>query len=116
MSEKIDTNNDIYRLAACPFIMERKGDYDDAIQMYKSAVDILGEATKKFKKGNVRKVNRKMFERQVQVHRERLAYLESLKKKGSYEGIILPPTILDAMEEVEKQNEKSWTLTQVCKE
>ncbi|KAJ5747312.1 uncharacterized protein N7511_009008 [Penicillium nucicola] len=116
MSERIDTNNKIYKLAASPFILERNGDYDDAIKMYKSAVEILGEATKTFKKGNVRKVNRKMFERQVQVHHERLAYLEGLKKKGSYEGIILPPTILDAMEEVERDSEKSWTLTQIRKD
>jgi hypothetical protein len=113
MSEEIDTNNKIYKLAAAPFILERNGEYDDAIRIYKSAIQILGEAAKTFKKMNVRKVNRKMFERQVQVHRERLSYLEGLKKKGSYEGIILPPTILDAMEEVEQKNEKSWTLTQV---
>ena len=59
------------------------------------------------------KINRKMFERQVQVHRERLAYLEDLKSKGSFDGIILPPTILDAMEEVEKEDGKIWSLTQV---
>lgn len=113
MADKIDTNNKVYKLAAMPFILERKGDYEEAIQVYKNAITILDQATQTFKKGNVRKVNRKMFERQVQVHRERLAYLEDLKRKGSFDGIILPPTILDAMEEVEEEDGKNWSLTQV---
>lgn len=113
MAGKIDVNNKIYKLAAMPFILERKGDYDGAITVYKSAITVLDEATKIYKKGNVLKINRKMFERQVQVHRERLAYLEGLKSKGSFDGIILPPTILDAMEEVEKEDGKTWSLTQV---
>lgn len=113
MAGKIDVNNKVYKLAAMPFILERKGDYDEAIAVYKSAITILDEATKVYKKGNVLKINRKMFERQVQVHRERLAYLEDLKSKGSFDGIILPPTILDAMEEVEKEDGKTWSLTQV---
>ncbi|CRL25991.1 unnamed protein product [Penicillium camemberti] len=116
MAGKIDVNNKVYKLAAMPFILERKGDYDEAIAVYKSAITILDEATKVYKKGNVLKINRKMFERQVQVHRERLAYLEDLKSKGSFDGIILPPTILDAMEEVEKEDGKTWSLTQIRKD
>ncbi|CAI7625366.1 unnamed protein product [Penicillium palitans] len=116
MAGKIDVNNKVYKLAAMPFILERKGDYDEAIAVYKSAITILDEATKLYKKGNVLKINRKMFERQVQVHRERLAYLEDLKSKGSFDGIILPPTILDAMEEVEKEDGKTWSLTQIRKD
>lgn len=115
MAGKIDVNNKVYKLAAMPFILERKGDYDEAITVYKNAITILDEATKIYKKGNVLKINRKMFERQVQVHRERLAYLEDLKRKGSYDGIILPPTILDAMEEVEHEDGKTWSLTQVSR-
>ncbi|KAJ5782883.1 hypothetical protein N7457_004657 [Penicillium paradoxum] len=115
MSEQIDINNQVYKLAAMPFILERKGDYDEAIAIYKSAVKILDEATKTFKKGNVRKINRKMFERQVQVHRERLAYLEDLKRRGSFEGIILPPTILDAMEELEAEDSGNMCLSQIRK-
>ncbi|KAF4765103.1 hypothetical protein N7455_004893 [Penicillium solitum] len=116
MAGKIDVNNKVYKLAAMPFILERKGDYDEAIAVYKSAIAILDEATKIYKKGNVLKINRKMFERQVQVHRERLAYLEDLKSKGSFDGIILPPTILGAMEEVEKEDGKTWSLTQIRKD
>ncbi|EAW11072.1 uncharacterized protein ACLA_067080 [Aspergillus clavatus NRRL 1] len=113
MAEKIDTNNDIYRLSARPFILEREGDYEGAIRIYQSAVEILSKAATTFKKMNVRKVNRKMFERQVEVHRERLAYLERLQQKGSFDGIVLPPTVLDAMEELEKEEEGHWTLSQI---
>jgi tetratricopeptide (TPR) repeat protein len=114
MTDTVDRNKAVYKLAAQPFILERQGDYDEAIQIYKTAIEILDELTMRFKKGSeIRKINRKMFERQVQVHRERLAYLEGLKLKGNFDGIILPPTILDAMEEVEKENGKTWTLTQV---
>ncbi|KAJ5952304.1 uncharacterized protein N7479_010717 [Penicillium vulpinum] len=113
MAGKIDVNNKVYKLAAMPFILERKGDYDEAIAIYKSAITILDGAIKVYKKGDVPKINRKMFERQVQVHRERLAYLEDLKRKGSFDGIILPPTILDAMEEVEKEDGQNWSLTQI---
>ena len=114
MAQAVDGNNQVYKLAALPFILERKADYDEAIRVYKSAIEILDELVQKFKKGsNVRKVNRKMFERQVQVHRERLSYLEGLKRKGNFDNIVLPPTILDAMEEVENENGKTWNLTQV---
>lgn len=113
MPGQIDINNKVYKLAALPFVLERKGDYDEAIEVYKNAVSILDEGTKKLKKGNFPKINRKMFERQVQVHRERLAYLESLKRKGNFDGIILPPTILDAMEEIEQEDGQNWSLTQV---
>ncbi|KAG0157416.1 hypothetical protein PDIDSM_4601 [Penicillium digitatum] len=113
MAGKIDVNNKVYKLAAMPFILERNGEYDEAIKIYKSAITVLDEATKMYKKGNVLKINRKMFERQVQVHRERLAYLENLKNKGSFDGIILPPTILDAMEEIEDEDGKTSSLTQI---
>ncbi|KAJ5200115.1 hypothetical protein N7472_005319 [Penicillium cf. griseofulvum] len=113
MAGEFDVNNKVYKLAAMPFILERKGDYDEAIKIYKSAISVLDDATKIYKKGKVLKIHRKMFERQVQVHRERLAYLEDLKRKGSFDGIILPPTILDAMEEVEDEDGKASSLTQI---
>ncbi|KAJ5313114.1 hypothetical protein N7508_003944 [Penicillium antarcticum] len=115
MAGNIDTNNDIYRLTARPFILEREGEYDRAIKVYQNAVEILCMSIEKFKKMNVRRVNRKMFERQVQVHRDRLAYLQTLKRKGSFDGIVLPPTILDAMEDlaVKDGDSSPWTLSQM---
>ncbi|KAL3479166.1 hypothetical protein BJX99DRAFT_268585 [Aspergillus californicus] len=118
MSIPEDLKNQVYRLSATPFILERRGEYGKAIDLHKNAIDIFGTAAEKFKKSsNVRKVNRKMFERQVKVHQERLAYLESLQSKGSFDGILLPPTVLDAMEETERDDgdNSPWTLSQIRK-
>lgn len=117
MATSEDIKNEIYKLSVLPFILERRGDYDKAIEIHKSAIDILSAAAEKFRKSsNVRKINRKMFERQVDLHCERFAYLESLKRKGSFEGIILPPTVLDVMQELERDDgdNSPWTLSQVC--
>ncbi|KAB8215797.1 hypothetical protein BDV33DRAFT_8452 [Aspergillus novoparasiticus] len=118
MATSEDIKNEIYKLSTLPFILERRGDYDKAIEIHKSAIDILSAAAEKFRKSsNVRKINRKMFERQVDLHRERFAYLKSLKRKGSFEGIILPPTVLDVMEELKGDDgdNSPWTLSQIRK-
>lgn len=112
MSGQID--KEIYKLSARPFILEREGNYEEAIKVYKDAIEALDTTAKKYKKGSTPKINRKMFERQVQVHRERLAYLEELKQKRTFENIIRPPTILDAMEELEEQEgDGQLTLSQI---
>ncbi|KJK60298.1 hypothetical protein P875_00053522 [Aspergillus parasiticus SU-1] len=118
MATSEDIKNEIYKLSVLPFILERRGDYDKAIEIHKSAIDILSAAAEKFRKSsNVRKINRKMFERQVDLHRERFAYLESLKRKGSFEGIVLPPTVLDVMEELgrDEGDNSPWSLSLVRK-
>ncbi|KAE8139291.1 hypothetical protein BDV38DRAFT_242240 [Aspergillus pseudotamarii] len=118
MATSEDIKNEIYKLSVSPFILERRGNYDKAIEIHKSAIDVLGAAVEKLRKSsNVRKINRKMFERQVALHRERFAYLESLKSKGSYEGIILPPTVLDLMQELERDDgdNRPWSLSQIRK-
>ncbi|KAE8322094.1 hypothetical protein BDV39DRAFT_184497 [Aspergillus sergii] len=118
MATSEDIKNEIYKLSVLPFILERRGDYDKATEIHKSAIDILSAAAEKFRKSsNVRKINRKMFERQVDLHRERFAYLESLERKGSFEGIILPPTVLDVMEELKRDDgdNSPWTLSQIRK-
>ncbi|KAE8357436.1 hypothetical protein BDV27DRAFT_170522 [Aspergillus caelatus] len=118
MATSEDIKNEIYKLSVSPFILERRGDYDKAIEIHKSAIDVLGAAAEKLRKSsNVRKINRKMFERQVELHRERFAYLKCLKHKGSYEGITLPPTVLDVMQELERDDgdNNPWTLSQIRK-
>ncbi|KAL2813930.1 hypothetical protein BDW59DRAFT_154583 [Aspergillus cavernicola] len=118
MSVSEDLKTQVYKLSATPFILERQGDYEKAIDLHKNAIDILGTAAEKFKKSSdVRKINRKMFERQVTVHRERLVYLESLQRKGSFDGILIPPTVLDVMEETERSDGDTspWTLSQIRK-
>ncbi|KAJ9480670.1 hypothetical protein VN97_g12871 [Penicillium thymicola] len=111
MAGKIDTNNDIYKLTARPFILEREGDYYRAIKFCQNAIETLCVSIEEFKTMNVRRVNRKMFERQVQLHRDRLAYLQTLKRKGSFDGIVLPPTVLDAIEELAVRDADSSPLT-----
>lgn len=115
MAGKIDTNNDIYKLAARPFILERSGEYDRAIKVYQNAIEILDMTIEKFKKMKVPRVNRKMFERQVQIHRDRLAYLQILKRQGNFDNIVLPPTVLDAMDDLTRNDGDSspWALSQV---
>ncbi|CEL05791.1 hypothetical protein ASPCAL06906 [Aspergillus calidoustus] len=97
MAGRIDINNDIYRLSAYPFVLEHEGDFEKAIKIHGNAVEILDMTVNKFKKMKVPRANRKMFERQLMVHRQRLAYLQSLHAKGSFEGIVKVPTIRDAM-------------------
>jgi hypothetical protein len=36
-----NADNKVYKLAAMPFILERKSDYDEAIKVYKSAITIV---------------------------------------------------------------------------
>ncbi|KAL4928482.1 uncharacterized protein BDV17DRAFT_97583 [Aspergillus undulatus] len=112
-----DIKNNIYKLSVAPFILERHGKYDQAIEVHKRAIDILGTAAQRFKKGNVRKIFRKMFERQVELHRQRLAHLEDLKRKGSFVGIVLPPSGLDIVTELKKKDGdySPWTLSQIRK-
>ncbi|KAL5334339.1 hypothetical protein BJX70DRAFT_402706 [Aspergillus crustosus] len=113
-----EMRNKVYKLSITPFVLERKGEYESAISVHKSAADILaktGEALKK--KGS--KADRKMVERQVELHRERLAYLEGLQRKGGFVGVqvVSPPTVLDLMGELERDEKDSspWTLSQIRK-
>ncbi|KAL3489273.1 hypothetical protein BJX62DRAFT_156931 [Aspergillus germanicus] len=113
-----DLKNDIYKLSINPFLLERLAEYEKAIDSHKKAIEVLSMAADKFRKSSsVRKINRKMFERQVDLHRERLSYLESLKSKGSFDGIILPPTALDVGQELQREDEDNspWTLSQMRK-
>ncbi|KKK24496.1 hypothetical protein ARAM_002346 [Aspergillus rambellii] len=103
----VDTNNDLYRVSVRPFTLEKEGEFVQALEAYKLAIEVLNTAIQKFKKSSeVRKIVRKMFERQVQVHQDRLAYLESLQRKGDFVDIVNLPTILDAMDELKAEGEQ----------
>lgn len=117
MSTGDDIKDKLYKLSVAPFVLERQGEYQKAIDVHKSAIDVLGTAAQAFRKSgsNVRKIHRKMFERQVQLHRERLAHLEDLQRKGDFANIALPPSGLDVVQELAREDEDSpWTLSQVC--
>ncbi len=112
-----DIKDKLYKLSVAPFVLERQGEYQKAIDVHKSAIDVLGTAAQTFRKSgsNVRKVHRKMFERQVQLHRERLAHLEDLQRKGSFVAVVLPPSGLDVVQELAREDgdNSPWTLSQV---
>ncbi|PLB47353.1 hypothetical protein P170DRAFT_239444 [Aspergillus steynii IBT 23096] len=111
MADETDFKSDLYKVSVSPFVLERNGQYDNAITAYRNATEILDVLVKKLKKSTAPKINRKMFERQIKVHSERLVYLEGLKAKGSFDSIVLPPTVLDAVAELEA-TEGPRTLTQ----
>ncbi|KAL4884579.1 hypothetical protein BJY04DRAFT_168149 [Aspergillus karnatakaensis] len=116
MSTPDEIRSKVYQLSVAPFVLERRGEFESAIDIHKNAADVLGQAAEAFKK-NGTKANRKMFERQAELHRERLAYLEGLKQKGSFDGIIRPPTFLDLADELKRDEKDSspWTLSQIRK-
>ncbi|KAL2836092.1 hypothetical protein BJY01DRAFT_258779 [Aspergillus pseudoustus] len=113
-----DLQNEVYKLSISPFLLERQGNYDKAIDLHKKSIEILSMTAERFKKSsNVRKINRKMFERQADLHRERLSYLETLKSQGSFDGLVLPPTALDITQELQREDgdNSPWTLSQMQK-
>ncbi|OJJ00281.1 hypothetical protein ASPVEDRAFT_149244 [Aspergillus versicolor CBS 583.65] len=118
MSTGDEIKDKLYKLSVAPFVLERQGEYQKAINIHKSAIDVLGAAAQTFRKSGsiVRKIHRKMFERQVQLHRERLAHLEDLQRKGDFSSIVLPPSGLDVVQELAREDEDSpWTLSQIRK-
>ncbi|KAL2808960.1 hypothetical protein BJX63DRAFT_445554 [Aspergillus granulosus] len=114
MAGKININNDIYKLSAYPFVLEHQGDYEKAIKIHRNAIEILDITVEKFKTMKVPQAKRKMFVRQANVHRERLAYLQSLKTKGSFEGVVKAPSVRDAIDGLAHKDEESpWSLFQI---
>ncbi|RDW86496.1 uncharacterized protein DSM5745_03138 [Aspergillus mulundensis] len=111
-----EIKENLYKLSVGAFVLERNGEYQGAIELHRNSVDILEAAAERLKKSNVRKIFRKMFERQVQLHRERLAYLEGLQRKGSFDGIVLPPSRMGLIEDLARKDDTSpWTLSQLRK-
>jgi hypothetical protein len=45
-----DLRNDIYKLSINPFLLERQGEYEKAIDSHKKAIEVLSMAAEKFKK------------------------------------------------------------------
>lgn len=56
-----------------------------------------------------------MFERQMQVSQERMMYLQSLKGKGGFDGVVVTPTVLSMSKEMDDAGEKGdMLLSLVC--
>jgi hypothetical protein len=76
-----------------PFVLEYEGDFQNAIVGHGTASKTLNDLMAAIKK-NMRKFQRKMFERQAEVHTQRRKYLESFKR--DFKGVVVPPTIRSA--------------------
>ncbi|KAL4864665.1 hypothetical protein BDV12DRAFT_188754 [Aspergillus spectabilis] len=116
MSTPEDLRNQVYKLSVAPFVLERRGEFESAIRVHKNAAEVLGKTAEALRKSGT-KANRKMFERQADLHRERLAYLEGLKRKEGFDGAITPPTMLDLMDELARgdRDTSPWGLSQIRK-
>lgn len=94
---KSDAYLELVTITVVPFVLEYQGNFQDAIHGHDKAANFLGEFLIRYKK-IVGKVHRKMFERQAIVHTERKKYLEGFK--GNFKGVIVPPTIRSADDEM----------------
>lgn len=88
-------------IIASPFILEARGQYQEALAQHEKAVSFIQGFIVKFK-SKIRKFHRKMLERQTEICRERKTYLEELGKRtgGTFEGVVVLPSILSADEEL----------------
>ncbi|KAI5200188.1 hypothetical protein AUEXF2481DRAFT_167383 [Aureobasidium subglaciale EXF-2481] len=90
----------VYKCVVQGFISEYHGQYDKALEEYKTSIDLLVKIMPTIKKNNL-KVHRKMYERQLEVLLERKAVLDQAARANPpFAGVIAPPTILSADAEV----------------
>lgn len=101
---------ELVAITVAPFVLEYQGNFEAAIHGHDRAAKFLGEFLTRYKKF-VGKFHRKMFERQATVHSERKGYLESFK--GSFKGVIVPPTIRSADDEMVVGEGQARTLSLV---
>lgn len=115
MSREIDVAREIQKIVARPLILDHEGAYVDAIKAYQDAIEFLNTLIEKFKKAGMHKINRKLYQRQAQVHRDRLTYLQTLSRKGNIDNVISLPTMIDVVSCLARQegNNSPWTLSQV---
>ncbi|KAL8942682.1 MAG: hypothetical protein Q9211_001280 [Gyalolechia sp. 1 TL-2023] len=98
--EETDEYKNLCRALAAPFILEYQGNFEKALEAHIRAVADLKDVVEHARK-NLRKLYRKMFERQLQVHEERIAYLRRLSREAAFKDVVIPPTFLGAEEELE---------------
>lgn len=86
----------VYVVVVQGFIDEHHKDFDSAKSAYETAIKLLENLMPRIKK-DMQKMHRKMFERQLDVLRERKASLDrSALASPPFSGLISPPTILSA--------------------
>lgn len=115
MSGEVDRTKEILRSVARPLLLEREGAYGDAMKAYQDAIGLLNMLVEKSRKRGMHRLNRKLYQRQAQVHRDRLAYLQTLSRKESFGNIVPLPTVVGSMSSLarERENDSPWTISQV---
>lgn len=76
------------QLITLPFALEERSDYASALKAHRNAITLLEKIQKV---AGIRKFNRKMYERQTAVHKERVDYLEGLESSG-FAGVVRVPS------------------------
>ncbi|KAI5206125.1 hypothetical protein E4T39_02605 [Aureobasidium subglaciale] len=90
----------VYKCIVQGFISEHNGQYDKALKEYQTSIDVLVKIMPTIKKNNL-KVHRRMYERQLDVLRERKAVLDQAARTSPpFAGVVAPPTILSADAEI----------------
>lgn len=94
-----------------PFHFEAKGKFEEALKEHKIAVQTIDEFLEMHKK-EVVKFSRDMFERQRNVHFERIKYLR--EGEGDWgKGMVLTPTEMSAEEEMKGSEERCLSLVRL---
>ncbi|KAG9941076.1 hypothetical protein KCU85_g9720, partial [Aureobasidium melanogenum] len=100
----------VYTVIVEGFILEHRKQFDWAISAYGIAITLLENLMPRIKK-DMRKIHRKMFERQLDVLRERKGILDnSALANPPFAGLISPPTILSADAELEAAVDEKFQL------
>ncbi|THY17566.1 hypothetical protein D6C98_03972 [Aureobasidium pullulans] len=96
----------IYTVVVHGFVLEYHGKFDQAIVAHQASIELLEKLMPTIKK-NMLKAHRKMFERQLDVLRERKFILEKAALTSPrFAGVLMPPTVLSADAEL-KANGRS---------
>lgn len=86
----------IYTIVVHGFVLEYHGKLDQAIVAHQASIELLEKLMPTIKK-NMLKAHRKMFERQLDVLRERKSILEKAALTSPrFAGVLMPPTVLSA--------------------
>lgn len=77
--EWVESTRKLVPIVFQAFQLEEAGCYSEAIKTHQTAIGLLASAANI---KNVRKFNRRMYERQADIHQERIAYLKTVRQQG----------------------------------
>ncbi|KAK6007354.1 hypothetical protein QM012_004168 [Aureobasidium pullulans] len=100
----------VYVVVVQGFIFEQTKQFDSAISAFDTAIKLLEHLMPRIKK-DMQKIHRKMFERQLDILRERKSSLDkSALSSPPFSGLITPPTVLSADAELESAADGKYQL------